>query len=247
MARISVAEAADRLGVNVQRVHQRIADGSLRAERIGRQWTIDDADVARLGHRPPGRPLSARSAWAMALVAGPASAADGLTPAARSRARARVRELLGEAGRLDDGGDDGGDGEERWAGLAARLRTLLRARAQRCLFQVAPRDLPDLRRDERVHLSGVSLPASGIASADLVEAYVAGHLVDGLVEDFLLVEAGHRDADVVLHVVDQDALRHPEVLDGWLLLAADLAEHQRPRETTRAVQVLRAAAAAGAA
>ena len=40
---ISVAEAARRLGVGVPRIHQRIADGSLRAERIGSQWVIDEA------------------------------------------------------------------------------------------------------------------------------------------------------------------------------------------------------------
>jgi excisionase family DNA binding protein len=242
MSRISVAEAADRLGVNVQRVHQRIADGSLAAERIGRQWTIDDADVARLDHRTPGRPPSSRSAWAMVLVAAADGSDRALTPVERSRARARLRQLLSAAEQVDPGRDE----EEAAAELAGRLRSLLGGRARRRLFRVSARDRADLRGDDRVALSGVSLPASGIASADVVEAYVADHLFESLVDDFLLVGAGHRDADVVLHVVDPAALRHREVVPAsWLLLAADLAEHQRPRETARAVQVVREAAGPG--
>jgi len=238
VSRISVAEAAERLGVNVQRVHQRIADGSLAAERIGRQWTLDDADVARLGRRPTGRPLSSRSVWAMASVAAGAGAVH-LTAVERSRARTRIRQLLAQAARLDDGRAD----EEAVAALAARLRSLLGGRAQRRLFRVSPRDLPDLRGDERVRLSGVSLAASGIASGDMVEGYVDEDLVESLVDDFLLVEAGHREADVVLHVVGPGTGADTEIGPAdWLLLAADLAEHHRPRETARAVQVVQEAA-----
>ncbi len=40
---MSVAQSAERLGVSVSRIHQRIADGSLVAERIGAQWVIDES------------------------------------------------------------------------------------------------------------------------------------------------------------------------------------------------------------
>src|SRR5665811_713865 len=70
MGRVSVVEAAELLGVHPQRIHQRIRSGSLPAERVGHRWVIDEADVAVLRHRrEPGRPLSARSAWALVAVA----------------------------------------------------------------------------------------------------------------------------------------------------------------------------------
>jgi excisionase family DNA binding protein len=39
---VSVAEAAKRIGVSVPRIHQRIAEGSLRGQRIGSQWMVDE-------------------------------------------------------------------------------------------------------------------------------------------------------------------------------------------------------------
>lgn len=48
MARVSVAEAARRLGVGVPRIHQRIADGSLRAERLGSQWVVDELSLLQV-------------------------------------------------------------------------------------------------------------------------------------------------------------------------------------------------------
>ena len=236
MARISVAEAASRLGVNVQRVHQRIADGSLPAERVGHQWTVEDADVARLHGRPTGRPLSARSAWVLALVAAAeVSTASEFAAPDRSRARVRLRRLLDDARELSAAQDQ----EAASAELAARLRSLLRGRAERRLFRASPRDLPDLRSDARVALSGISLPQAGIASADIVEGYAAASDAGALVDDFLLMDADHRSANVVLHVLDPaTAWLHVVRPDHWLLMAADLAEHHRPRETARAARIV---------
>src|SRR4051812_10485576 len=94
MSNISVAEAAERLGVNVQRVHQRIADGSLRAARIGSQWVFDEESVIVVsGSRDPGRPLSARSAWALVALADGRSL-HALAPSERARASARLSRLL---------------------------------------------------------------------------------------------------------------------------------------------------------
>lgn len=243
MAQISVAEAAGRLGVNVQRVHQRIADGSLPAERIGHQWTIDEADVARLAGRPTGRPLSARSAWVLALVAAEHLAPEPLTTPyvaapERSRARARLRHLLDDAHDLSIMSDQ----ESAASQLAARLRSLLRRRTDRRLFHVSSRDLADLRSDDRVALSGVSLPESGISAEDIVEGYTARDDVKPLVDDYLLLDSDHRSANVVLHVVDPTTMPSQAVgPSNWLLMAADLAEYHRPRETARAVQILREA------
>ena len=58
-AYVSVAEAAEMLGVHPQRIHQRIRDRSLPAEKVGSQWAIQANDLRRLRHNArPGRPLS---------------------------------------------------------------------------------------------------------------------------------------------------------------------------------------------
>jgi excisionase family DNA binding protein len=70
MAGVSVAEAAKSLGVGVSRIHQRIADGSLRADRVGSQWIVDELSLLwAVEHKKPGRPLSARSVWAIIALA----------------------------------------------------------------------------------------------------------------------------------------------------------------------------------
>lgn len=251
MGRLSVAEAAERLGVGVPRVHQRIADGSLLAERVGSQWILDEADVARVDQHGAGRPLSARSAWHLLLAAeadlpaegraassgGLAGGGDGdawgrerpgaadllreLAAPARSQARRRLRELL----QADP--------------AAERVRALLRRRAERRTYRASPRDLRELREDDRLQLAGLSQPAAGLAAGNLVEGYVRGAgVVDDLVADWLLVPSLHADASVVLHVVDVE-IPSPWIRPHcWLVLAADLAEHHQSREEGRAVALL---------
>lgn len=55
---ITVKEAADQLGVSVGRIHQLIKSGALAAEKLGKQWIIDDQSViARTALKPQaGRP-----------------------------------------------------------------------------------------------------------------------------------------------------------------------------------------------
>ena len=91
MAHVSVAEAARRLGVGVPRIHRRIAAGSLRAERIGSQWVVDELSLLRAGeYREPGRPLSARSAWAIIALAEGDNSALGALALSSVRARRRA-------------------------------------------------------------------------------------------------------------------------------------------------------------
>ncbi|MGH8968880.1 MAG: excisionase family DNA-binding protein [Actinomycetes bacterium] len=85
MAFVSVAEAAHRLGVSPARVHQRIADGSLPAVRVGRQWAIDEALLHQVSSRP-GQPLSRRAAWAVLAPAAPRPASRGRMAAGRGAA-----------------------------------------------------------------------------------------------------------------------------------------------------------------
>ena len=56
---VSVAEAAAMLGVHPQRVHERIREGSLPAEKVGHQWAVERDDLRRImNHTGPGRPFS---------------------------------------------------------------------------------------------------------------------------------------------------------------------------------------------
>lgn len=251
MARISVAEAARCLGVSQRRVQQRIADGSLAAERVGERWVIDERDlVPLLSRRDAGRPVSERSAWAviaasfMLIDAVEGRTGEGarnwlanLAPSERIRAQDRLGALLAR--------DPNADAEADVAQMAGELRVLLGNRADRLSLRVSPRDLADLRQEDLVALAGLSNPQAGIASGDLVEGYIAAASVGDVVDRYLLERVQREDdANVILHVVPDDvARRAPEL---WrdaaamlpLLLAADLAEHRRPREQSRAAELL---------
>ena len=227
MGAVSVAQAAERLGVSVPRIHQRIADGSLSAERLGSQWVVDERSLLRIQERSKaGRPFSARSAWA--LIAASEDDSDrvgGSGPAVSARVRMQLKRLLAPA--AEPAAD-----EEVVRQLVVSLRSVLRNRAGRRLLRAAPADLADLRADERWAMI-VDLGSSGIASPD-VEGYLAESLVKGVLKDYLLVESD-RDANVVLHVVSDGQYPYP---DSRLRLAADLAEHRGPREEARAAELL---------
>ena len=227
MGAVSVAQAAERLGVSVSRIHQRIADGSLSAERIGSQWVVDERSLLRIQERSKaGRPYSARSAWAViAASEDDSDRVGGSGPAVSARVRMQLKRLLEPA--AEPAAD-----EEVVRQRVVSLRSVLRNRAGRRLLRAAPADLADLRADERWAMI-VDLGSSGIASPDM-EGYLAESLVKGVLKDYLLVESD-RDANVVLHVVSDGQYPYP---DSRLRLAADLAEHRGPREEARAAELL---------
>lgn len=227
MGVVSVAQAAQRLGVSVPRVHQRIADGSLVAERIGSQWVVDERSLLRVQERSKaGRPLSARSAWAMiAESEGDRDRLRNSGPAAAARARSQLKRLLQPA-------VEPVVGEAAVSDLAVSLRSLFRNRANRRLLRAAPADLADLRADDRWAMV-VELGAGGIASSDF-EGYLAESDLDGIVKDYLMVDSGD-EANVIMHVVPDGQHVFPH---SRLRLAADLAEHRGPREEARAAELL---------
>lgn len=49
---LTTKEAAARLGVKASRVRQLIAAGQLTAQRIGRDWAIDERALPRAAQRP---------------------------------------------------------------------------------------------------------------------------------------------------------------------------------------------------
>jgi excisionase family DNA binding protein len=61
---LSVAEAADRLGVTRTRVNQLINDGTLKAQRVGRSFAIDVRDLGAAEARntkKTGRPRAKKN------------------------------------------------------------------------------------------------------------------------------------------------------------------------------------------
>ncbi len=56
MKLLSTSEAADKLKVSVQRVHQFIAEGRLPAQKVGRDYVIDGNDLRLVAERKTGRP-----------------------------------------------------------------------------------------------------------------------------------------------------------------------------------------------
>lgn len=228
--RLSVAEAAAMLGVHPQRIHQRIRDRSLPAEKIGNQWALEVDDVRRVRHHGgPGRPLSPRSAWDLLAVAADGEVAAQLSPSARSRARSRLRKLLQEAA------------SSELPAAAALISNSLGNRASRILYVASSRDLPDLRRDHRVHLSGISLPQSNMSVGEIAEGYVDAEDLNALVDDYLLSPAPSSRANVNLHVVHPISGSRPaldEIARSPLALAADLAEYDGVRERAAALRAL---------
>jgi excisionase family DNA binding protein len=96
-SRLSVREAADRLGVSPMAVRKRIASGQLPAVKRGRDWWLDKQVVQRIARQPAGsgRPLSAEMAWAVLLLASGDEAAAAKI-AGRDRYRSRARQWLRE-------------------------------------------------------------------------------------------------------------------------------------------------------
>ena len=62
MGLISTTDAAEKLGVTRRRVVALIADGRLPAQKVGRDYIIDERDLKIVTDRKPGRPKGASKA-----------------------------------------------------------------------------------------------------------------------------------------------------------------------------------------
>lgn len=211
---ISVGEAAVRLGVSERRVRERIAAGDLRARRVGRAWVVDEAQLGR--SERVGRPMSRRVAWAFVdLLAG--GKGEGVSQPEQSRLRKKQALLLASSD------------------PASLLRSWLPVRADVRRLSAASADLPALRNEARIALSGLSDMRSGIAAAGIVEAYVAACDIGDLAEEYLLSERG--EPNVILHVLeDERRLSRPVPL---AVVLADLADHDGPRESAAVERLMK--------
>jgi excisionase family DNA binding protein len=248
MAKMSVPQAAAQLGVSVARVRQRIDEGSLVAEKLGGRWLVELASSGSADRPQRGRPVHPESVWysllALRLAAqgdlaqpdqpevdplkldllspGLVAEASKISPASRSRAVARLSAAVAR--------------EDRDA-----ILSWLRNRGERRVYKAAMADLQPLREDNRLLPSGLSHPDSGMSDPRIAEGYVAVADVDALAADHWLERPSIEERpNVFLHVVPALPSRI-----GVLLLAADLAEHEGPRERRRALELLDIAIGAG--
>lgn len=246
MSKLSVPQAAKRLGVTSARVRQRVDDGSLVAEKVGGRWLVD-LDASQPEPPQRGRPVSPLSVW-WSLVC--AEAAKAIPNSGRGESlleRMRVADL-----ELVDGDSSDVAAEAMRLGRSTRSRAVrrfadavqrrdheallswLRGRAARVAYVASPTDLSALRADSRLVISGVSHGDSGVEDPRVVEAYVSVGDVDDVVGDHWLEKPMVDERpNVVLHVAP---VRPPRI--DAMLLAADLAEHGGPRELQRAHELL---------
>jgi excisionase family DNA binding protein len=172
-SRLSVREAADRLGVGQVAVRQHIASGRLPGVKRGRSWWLDERAVQRMArqHTGRGRVLSPAMAWAVLLLAsGDDATAEEM--AGRDRYSSRMRTWLRDHPLKEH---------------APRLR----ARAKIEEFDVHTSELGRIVGRPDVLATGISAgdEVGLLGAAAAVEVYApAGHR-DAIVEEHALVEA----------------------------------------------------------
>ena len=213
---IGVSEAAERLEVSRQRVLRMIADERLPAQRVGKFWVINEADVARR-RIPIGRPLS------LDMARGFLDLAAGIRPDLSARDISRLRVNMARLVR-----EVKSDGDP--AGL---LRSWLPLRALRREMSVAAADLPEVFADDRFVISGVSDKRAAMSSPRLGEGYVEEQVARKFFDDHFIVEAADRArANLIVHVADVVPPISPVVI------AADLSDYCAGREDRQAQMVL---------
>jgi excisionase family DNA binding protein len=228
---ISVRDAAAQLRIDESRVRRMLRDRDLVGHRMGGMWLVNADDVARRvafalpsGHRPGGRPMSARRAWGLLdLLDG--GHAVWLSPSDRSQVRAQVRKLTGAD--------------------AARWRAALRARSEIVPAAGHPAAVGHLGQESDVRRAGPSEAAAQglnlLVLHERPELYVRPEAWPALQARYGL-RVSPRDPALLIHL--------PR--DGWwpsgdrlsaLVLAADLLEHPEPRGVSAAVALLNERAA----
>lgn len=229
---LTVREAADCLGVSMERVRQMIHAGQLAARRSSAGWLIPAESVAgRSGDVYVGRPPAPQTAWwAIAVLA--AAIADAAQPPSERavslaelipdrRVRHRILRLLAS---LPDPVAD-----------ARPWRRLLSARGQVRRLWAHPGILDRLARDPRVSRGGAgAAPAThdGLtARPGRLELYVSEADAEGLIHQYRMRD----DSDGQVHLVVMPSGVPPGLAPGGgapvaaPAAASDLLEEDDPR------------------
>lgn len=204
-----VSEFAKAKGISRGRAYSLVRSGVLPAHELDDGSIILD-DAAMAWQPRKARPLSQRMAWLLL------SALEGTWRGdVRDAERARVK---GHIASLREAVDP-----------ARELAAKVAARAQLIEYSAHSADLPDLRSDARLHLSGVGAPTSRIVAEDVVEGYVSQDLLGVVANHYLLQEKP--GGNVRLRV---SAGQEP----GKAAIAADLADWGRARELREANRII---------
>ncbi len=107
-------------------------------------------------------------------------------------------------------------------------------RAPKHSYRADPADLSELRRDDRLTLTGVSHPSSTLQSGHEVDAYVGPDDLPNLVNEWLLVDDASHRPNVTLRALPGRPSTVP-----LAMVAADLADHYGTRETAAARTLIR--------
>lgn len=178
---LSSREAARELGISVQRVRVLARVGKLPANKVGNRWIVEQLPRERRTPRN-GRPLSSRSAWAfLALISG--HTPSWMPASSVSRLRRRMRNCEWALGALE--------------GSQARAKTEY--------FRFLPVDLPRIRAEHGVVLSGLSALTSDFdlfGAADHLDAYLGARRLESLKRVYRPA-AAVADANVTLRVPTQ--------------------------------------------
>lgn len=216
---MSIAEAAQALGVSRQRVAQLAADGRLPSSRVGRQIVVRREDVDARRSAPPGsgRHFSPRRAWALIFLAEGVAVA-GLDAVVRSRLRSVLRR------------------SSLWS-----LRHKLSSRSVRMNLRAHHSDIPRLLADPAVVRSGLreaSEAGMGLVAPDApIELYVSQGVADRLLHRYAL--RASLEPNVLLRVVPDEVVAW---FDGSIApraaIALDIAEDHDARSQQSARELL---------
>jgi excisionase family DNA binding protein len=226
-AHVDVEEAARHLGVAPSRVRALIAGGGLQAEKLGGRWLVEwDSVLAReRSQAAAGRPLTARNAWALVLLASENEPPRGLD----QHARWRIRQTLNRENLID-------------------LRSRLERRARVHQLWALPGELRRLRDVDELVLSGSS--AAGqlkleLLAPDTVDAYVPAGRMDEVASQYDLEPVAANEANVILRAVPDDAwLLEDRQVAPRAAVGLDLASYPDSRSARVGAEVLAALDAA---
>jgi hypothetical protein len=212
VGQVSVADAAERLGLDESRVRQLLRSGELAGQHLGRVWLVDADGVARRAGRGAGsaRPMAPARAWGLLdLLDG--RAASWLTSQARSQVRALMRGLPDAT-------------PDRW-------RAALRARSTVHVVRAHPGVLSRILADPHIVVAGVDRAVRAgldlVAISAVPEVYVREVDWPTLVEDYaLLPRAG--EPNLVVRI-PRTVWPFEGAEAGPATFAADLVEADEPR------------------
>lgn len=206
---MGTAEAAQRLGVSLQRVRALWHEGAVTGRLMANRLLLDRSSVFELAERerPATRPLSARNAWGMLVLL-----ADEVSPRASPSEVSRLRTLA-------------------FTRDADALAVLVRARARTVRYDGVEGAGEYVLRDRRVVASGATLAHrwTDLIVDGLTEVYGTASDVQGLAGQLRLWR--EPQGPIIMHAVADDLgdfLRDRTEMPDTVV-AVDLLESNDPR------------------